>query len=108
MAVYDGKVDVLVTPNPFDQYKMKKAQSVFIPDTLWTQTVDMSGLSEKEIILPDSIFPANVSINYQVRCIYLSADNEKRSISKRLSQKADDYTIDFSLSKGILTMKELT
>lgn len=107
MAVYDGKVDVLVTPNPFDQYKMKKAQSVFIPDTLWTQTVDMSGLSEKEIILPDSIFPANVSINYQVRCIYLSADNEKRSISKRLSQKADDYTIDFSLSKGILTMKEL-
>nr|WP_320058296.1 alpha-2-macroglobulin family protein [uncultured Bacteroides sp.] len=107
MAVYDGKIEILVTPDPFDQYKMKKSQSVFIPDTLWTQTIDMNGLSEKEIILPDSIFPANVSINYQAKCTYLSADNEKRTLSKRLSQKADDYTIDFSLSKGILMMKEL-
>ena len=72
-----------------------------------TQIIDMSGVSEKEFILPDSILPKDVCPNYQVNCTYLSADNEKRKQTKNLCRNANDYVIDYSLEKGILTIKEL-
>lgn len=106
MAVYDGKVEVLVSPGNFNSEK-RRQYSVFIPDTLWSHTIDMSGVSEKEFILPDSIFPAGVSLNYQVMCTYLSADNEKKVQVKDLFRRANDYVIDYTLDKGILTIKEL-
>lgn len=108
MAVYDGKVDVVVTPTRYNSFNnTNKQQLIFVPDTLWEHTVDMIGVSEKELILPDSIFPSGISLNYQVSCTYLSADNEKRTQSKNLYRKASDYVIDYALDKGILTVKEL-
>lgn len=107
MAVYDGKVEILVTPEYFDLNKIKIMESVFIPDTLWSHTVDLFGSSEKGLIIPDSIFPPNVDLKFKVRCTYLSTDNEKHVESLSLKKLNKNYTLDFSLDKGMLTIKEL-
>lgn len=107
MAVYDGKIEVLVTPEYFDLNKIKIMKSVFIPDTLWNHTVDLFGSSEKDLIIPDSVFPPNVDLKFKVRCTYLSADNEKHVESLSLERINKKYTLDFSLDKGMLTIKEL-
>jgi len=107
MALYGGKVEIMVTPARYGNPNLNKQQSAFIPDVLWTETVDMSEVSEKEITIPDSIFPAGVSLNYEVKCTFLSADNEKVEQSKTLFRNANDYLIDFSMEKGILTINEL-
>lgn len=107
MAVYGGKVEVLVTPEHFDRNKMKIMEPVFIPDTLWSHTVDLLGASEKDLIIPDSIFPPNIDLKFKVRCTYLSADNEKHVETLSLEKLNKKYTLDFSLDKGMLTIKEL-
>lgn len=107
MAVYDGKIEILVTPEYFDLNKIKIMESVFIPDTLWSHTVDLFGSSEKGLIIPDSIFPPNVDLKFKVRCTYLSTDNEKHVESLSLKKLNKNYTLDFSLDKGMLTIKEL-
>lgn len=107
MAVYDGKVEVLVTPEYFDLNKIKIMNPVFIPDTLWNHTIDLFGSSEKNLIIPDSIFPPNVDLKFKVRCTYLSTDNEKHVESLSLKKLNKKYTLDFSLDKGMLTIKEL-
>jgi len=109
MASYGGKVELLVTPAqaPFAIKNMNKERTTFIPNVLWSETVEMNETSEKEIIIPDSIFPAGISLFYDVKCTYLSADNEKREQTKRLFRNADDYVIVFSMDKGLLTINEL-
>lgn len=107
MAVYDGKIEVLVTSDGFDLNKIKMMESVFIPDTLWNHTVDLFGSSEKGLIIPDSIFPPNVDLKFKVKCTYLSADNEKHVESLSLEKLNKKYTLDFSLDKGMLAIKEL-
>lgn len=107
MAVYDGKIEVLVTPERFNQNKMNSMQPVFIPDTLWSHTIDLFNVSEKELIIPDSVFPSNINLDFKVNCTYLSADNEKHSKSLSLEKSNCKHTLDFSLDKGLLTIKEL-
>jgi len=107
MAMYGGKVEIRITPESFGQNNMNKQHSAFIPDVLWTETVDMNDVSEKEITIPDSIFPTGISLHFNVKCTYLSADNEKKEQSKKLFRKSNNYLIDFSLEKGILTINEL-
>jgi|GEM_PF-108675 Large extracellular alpha-helical protein len=106
MAVYGGRIELSATPVSF-QYARITDKTSFIPDTLWSETVDMSNLSQKEVIIPESAFPSGISFDYNVLATYLSADNEKITKSKWLSRNANDYIIDMSLSKGILTIKEL-
>lgn len=107
MAVYDGKVELVVTPNLHNFFAEEKYSTIFISDTLWQHTIDMNGISEKEFVLPDSIFPKNISISYKVACTYLSVDNEKQVKTKILTHNPNNYLIDFSLDKGILSIKEL-
>lgn len=107
MPVYDGRVEVLITQGNFDQNKINKMEPVFIPDTLWNQTINMFGVSEKELLIPDSIFPSDMNLNFTVKCTYLSADNEKHTESLSLTKTKNKYTPNFSLNKGMLTIKEL-
>lgn len=107
MAVYGGKINMHVLSQSLDMSQMGGLYSVFVPDTLWTHTVDMGETAEQEVVLPDSIFPDDISFQYLVTCDYLSVDNEKRTEHKMLRRKAEDYHIDFSLNKGMLTIKEL-
>lgn len=105
MAVYGGRAEICLTPlNIEDQ---KKDVAIFVPDTLWQHTLDMKDVSEKEITLPDSIFSNDASLRYQINCTYLSADNEKHTVSSYLFRKANDYALDFSVSKGILNVRQL-
>jgi len=105
MAVYGGRAEICLIPVKIENHK--KNSSVFVPDTLWQQSLDMKDVSEKEITLPDSIFPTEASLRYQIHCTYLSADNEKQTQYSSLLRKADDYALDFSVSKGILTIRQL-
>lgn len=107
MAVHDGRVEVLITPESFNRDGINRMEPVFIPDTLWNYTMDMFGVSEKEIIVPDSVFPLNTDLPFEVKCIYLSADNEKHTKSLSLNKSKNKHILDFSLDKGMLTIKEL-
>ncbi|NDV59224.1 carboxypeptidase-like regulatory domain-containing protein [Bacteroides sp. 519] len=107
MIVYDGKIELLVKSEPLNPHKLKKIAAGFVPDTLWTHTMILDGTLKREIIVPDSIFPPGISFDYTVVATYLSSNNEKKTAEKRLSRKADDYVIDFSLKKGMLTITQL-
>ena len=106
MAVYGGRIHMQAISQSIN-YDTRGHLSAFVPDVLWADTLDMGEKSEHEIVLPDSIFPQGVSFHYQVMCEFLSADNEKRTESKRLYRNAEDYVFNFSLDKGALTIKEL-
>lgn len=105
MAMYGGRVEVVVTPLQINQEQ--KNAIVFIPDTLWRSSLDMSDQSEKQFTIPDSIFPQGASLYFKVSCTYLSADNETQRQYKTFYRSTSDYMIDFSLSKGLLTMQQL-
>lgn len=105
MAVYGGRAEICLIPQKIED--QKKNAAVFVPDTLWQHTLDMKDVSEKEITLPDSIFNNDASLRYQINCTYLSADNEKHTVSSYLFRKANDYALDFSVSKGILDIRQL-
>lgn len=107
LAVYDGKIEVTVKAEPVNYSHVKKLSSGFVPDTLWTHTLMLDGGLDREIVLPDSIFPPGIPLDYRVQATYLSSDSEKQTAQKLLSRKADDYTLDFSLKKGMLTITEL-
>ncbi|MCL1937837.1 MAG: carboxypeptidase-like regulatory domain-containing protein [Candidatus Azobacteroides sp.] len=107
MALYGGKAELQITPLKFGKQDMNKRPSVFIPNVLWSETIDMNDESEKEITIPDSIFPSGISLHFNVNCKYLSADNEIVSQSKKLFRNSADYLIDFSMKKGILAINEL-
>lgn len=107
MAVYDGKIELLVESRPVNYNRVKSQPQGFVPDTLWTYTLPLEGTSEREVVLPDSIFPNGISVDYEISATYLSSSNEKKTVYKRLSRLADDHILDFSLKKGMLTIKEL-
>ena len=107
MAVYDGRIELLVTSYSISSRGKTSSQVGFVPDTLWLHTVNMDGATAKEIELPDSIFPPGVSISYNLNATWLGADNEKKMASKLLFRNNEEHTLDFSLTKGMLTINEL-
>lgn len=107
LPVYEGRVELLIKRPSLNLYSLKRMNPVYLPDTLWNYTVDLHGVSEKEIVLPDSIFPLDGSLNFQVEASYLSSDNEKHTANLSLSRLNKKYNLDFSLDKGMLTIQEL-
>lgn len=104
MAVYGGRAEVTVIPQRLDEQRPNGF--TFVPDTLWSHQVDMAEVAEKTITLPDSIFPQGVSFAYRIAAVYLSADNEKQTESRFLTREAKRHRLDFSLSKGQLTVAQ--
>lgn len=81
MPVMDGRVAILIQPanggnNTFH------APNVFLPDTLWYHTQPLETVGETKIIIPDSIFPA-ASIAYEIHCIFLNSNNERKTTTLR-------------------------
>ena len=107
MAVYGGRTEILVTSEFLKESYMPRNCATFIPDTLWQESIDMAAVHEKEIIIPDTIFPKDATVDFLVTCTYLSDDNEKIIETQRLNRKVDDFLIDFSLKTGILSIKEI-
>lgn len=77
LPVMDGRLQVTVTPN-FNFPIQTFSPFTFIPDTLWSHTVDLETLGETRILLPDSIFPA-ASLHYNIECVLLNSSNERQT-----------------------------
>lgn len=107
MAVYDGRATILVTPSSSRHENKYHTPNVFVPDTLWHHEVDMSSSAEKEIIVPDSVFPCNISQSYNIKYVFLNAENEKHEAKNSFHYDTRGYKIDISVAKGIMTIREL-
>lgn len=98
LPVPDGRVDLLVKTSFINNYK---GDHVFVPDTLWTHTVQLDPLGETKVTLPNSIFPP-VSMSYSVQAEFLNSSNEHRSKSTYLNYKADNYQVKTKLNGDTL------
>ncbi|MCC8407322.1 carboxypeptidase-like regulatory domain-containing protein [Mucilaginibacter sp. UR6-1] len=98
LPVPDGRVDLLVKTNYVNNYK---ASHVFVPDSLWTHTVQLDPLGETKVTLPDSIFP-KASFSYQIQADFLNLSNEHRNQWKYIEYKANNYRINTKISGDTL------
>jgi TonB-dependent SusC/RagA subfamily outer membrane receptor len=105
MPIYDGRVELKVVPNPYRMSKMKANQVNFIPDTLWQTTVSLTEVAEKEIVLPDSIFPSDLGLSFQVVGTYLSSDNERHEKLVHLNLLDTEKEIRIAVKDGQAEIK---
>lgn len=106
MPVYDGRVDITVRPSKRRERKYY-ADTAFIPDEIWRHSFDMNGKASEELVLPDSIFIPAMGMYYDVECSFLDSGNEKHNKELTVYMDMRNRLIDFSVEKGILTIKEL-
>lgn len=106
MPVYDGRVDITVRPSGRRERKYY-ADRAFVPDEIWRHSFDMGGKASEELLLPDSIFIHNTGMYYDVECSFLDSGNEKHNQKLTAYMDMRGRLIDFSVEKGILTIKEL-
>lgn len=106
MPVYDGRVKVSVKPA---KYRTRKflTKTAFIPDKAWEHSFGMEGKASRELVLPDSIFPDEVSMYYDVVCSFFDAGNERKDQNLDIYRDASRRRIDYSADKGMLTLREL-
>lgn len=105
MAIADGKCTISVEAVP--PYTFHDTTG-FIPTLLWKHEVSMAQPGEKEIILPDSIFPAHVSFNYTVKCLYQSSDQEQHMKTLRLYYNGSSSMLRFSETSTGLLIEQFT
>lgn len=105
MPIYDGKVDLRVVTSPLFDPSMKANRVNFIPDTLWQTTVSLADVAEKEIVLPDSIFPADIGLSFQVIGTYLSSDNERHERRLNLNVLNSEKEIRIAVRDGQAELK---
>ncbi len=107
MPVYDGRVEVTVTAGEGTGRRAYHTPASFVPDVMWHHSVSMDDMASREFILPDSIFPPGVSMQFQVKAVMLSSDNEKHEQVKYLFMDGRDRVIDFKAEKGMMTVRML-
>lgn len=105
MAVYGGKARLWVRADRING--QNKNEVVFVPDTLWRTEVDMQAVSEKTVVLPDSVFPAGVSLRCRVQASYLGPDNERQTGSTTFDRDLQEYGIRFSFTGGKLSIEQV-
>ena len=105
MAVPDGTCTLWVEALP--PYTFRDSTG-FIPDLLWKQEICMTEPGEKDIALPDSIFPPHVSFHYSVKCLYQSSDEEQHTKTLRLYYDGNPSTFRFSETSGGLRIEQFT
>ncbi|WP_298648955.1 carboxypeptidase-like regulatory domain-containing protein [uncultured Proteiniphilum sp.] len=106
MPVYDGRVDITIRPSKRSERKYY-ADRAFIPDEIWRHSFDMNGKASEELVLPDSVFIPATGIYYDVECSFFDSGNEKHDQELTVYMDMRNRLIDFSVEKGILTIKEL-
>jgi hypothetical protein len=105
MPIYDGKVELRVLTNPLYAPDMKANQINFIPDTLWQTSISLADVPEKEIVLPDSIFPAAIDLSFRVIATYLSSDNERIERNLDLHVLRSEKEIRIVVKDGLAALK---
>ncbi|MDL2256878.1 TonB-dependent receptor plug domain-containing protein [Bacteroidales bacterium OttesenSCG-928-I14] len=106
LPVYDGRVEITATPT-HSKMSVKGMRDLFIPNVLWRDTIFMSGISEKEIVVPDSIFPEYADLNYSIKSRFFTTDNEMHEKTLSFSLLADEYKIEFTQNNGLITVRQL-
>ncbi len=89
LPIMDGRMQIIITTNNYGE-KIFNAPSVFLPDTLWNYSQALDNVGETKINIPDSIFPA-ASFKYDIQCIFLNSNNERKyqSINQTLSNQKE-------------------
>ncbi|HBW79085.1 MAG TPA: hypothetical protein DEF78_00615, partial [Sphingobacterium sp.] len=105
MPIYDGKVDLRVVTSPLYTLDVKANKANFIPDTLWQTSVSLADVAEKEIVLPDSIFPADIGLTFRAIGTYLSSDNERIERSLDLNILNSEKEIRIAVKDGHAELK---
>ncbi|WP_312482740.1 alpha-2-macroglobulin family protein [Sphingobacterium multivorum] len=105
MPIYDGKVDLRVVTSPLYTLDVKANKVNFIPDTLWQTSVSLADVAEKEIVLPDSIFPADIGLTFRAIGTYLSSDNERIERSLDLNILNSEKEIRIAVKDGHAELK---
>lgn len=105
MPVYGGYASIIVTPGKIQKQESK--QLLFVKDTLWQKDIDMTEVAEKKVFIPDSIFPAGMSLSYNVHCSYTGPDNEKRNSKKIIYRNSDSYFIQTEIKNGQINIKQI-
>lgn len=110
LPVYDGRVTIVAKPSSGKVAKetVHIKDRTFIADTMWRHSVNMANAADREVILPDSLFPEGVSLGVSLECEYLGADNEKQSKTVKFFRNASDYTLDYEFAEGKLHIRELS
>ena len=106
MPIYDGRVDITIRPSIYRSPKYY-SNRLFIPDQVWSYSLDMSGKIPEELVLPDSIFVDGTALHYNIECSFLDSGNERHDKEFTVYIDMRNRVIDFSVGKGILTIKEL-
>lgn len=75
LPIMDGRIQIIITN---DGNEIFNAPTVFLPDTLWNYSQPLDNVGETKINIPDSIFPA-ASFNYDIQCVFLNSNNERKS-----------------------------
>lgn len=107
MPIYDGRVNVSVTHVLNDENMIYHSGNIFIPYLIWNHTFQLSDMASQEIILPDSIFIDNISMNYNIECEFLDTSNEKHIKHLKIYRSNDDRLIDFKYKSGLLIADEM-
>lgn len=70
-----------------------KSDELFIPDTLWTYTTNITK-GKETIIIPDSVLP-EADIAYTLKAVLQNSENERKELNRHIDYnlKADDIKI---------------
>ncbi|WP_440133618.1 carboxypeptidase-like regulatory domain-containing protein [Chitinophaga sancti] len=85
LPILDGRLKIIVTP--ITTPEKYNADHLFLPDTMYNQTIPVEAVGKTIVQLPDSIFPA-ARFNYIIDCQLLNAENE--TLSSSLQQVYSD------------------
>ncbi|MBD0401600.1 carboxypeptidase-like regulatory domain-containing protein [Flammeovirga sp. EKP202] len=103
LSLMDAKVEVIVMTKKISEYY---AESVFVPDTLYTTHQDLAPKGETKIVLSDSLFP-KASFEYKVKVVMSTSDNEVKQKTKTLQYWYEQHEIASSLQKEELELSYL-
>ncbi|MFD1874583.1 carboxypeptidase-like regulatory domain-containing protein [Hymenobacter bucti] len=96
LPLLDARVRLVVMPQR-EPGPLPRRQ-VFMPDTLWTHTQALDPVGETRVNLPPGLFP-DVDFDYQVRAIFLTADNERHVETARVAYQRDAGRLRLTLSR---------
>lgn len=84
LAVPDARVEIVARTQAVTAFYK---DAVFVPDTLWSTTINLDPVGETRLPLPDSIFP-QAQLSYSLHFKMLNSNNETRTANLYLNYDA--------------------
>lgn len=103
LNLLDADVDLYAFPKSIDRIA---ADSLFLPDTLWTFQQRLDPVGETKILLPESILP-DANLSYEVQAVFTNAANERHEEKKILQYLNEARKLKLSLEADTLKARHL-